>query len=310
MKTRLNGVLGTASLAGAACMFVASGASADNLGWTSSVRSVSATGAITNGFVAGSSSYLINVFAVTNNSTDTFFSVSGAGGNRFVTTNSAGGFQQGTGKQNVWAPFVSPTSASPGSQSWTTLDSFLTAGGGQNSTTGAFSALGSTTADPDWTVSYTDIDGNPATANAFQTPSDPDVNFVNPYINIVAPTGGWYFAPPPGTTAGQAARSLAVLGTARQGFQTANGINYGSSSQQAADAQFGWLVAQLHVTQWGGFGAAGKYVDWKMLGAVKTATGGSSNVESYIRIGEVPAPGALALLGLAGAASARRRRQA
>ena len=279
MKTRSIGVLGAASTA--AAMFVASGASADFIGWTSSTR------AVTGGF-------LVNVFAVTNASTDVILNVSGgsvglptAG---FITTNSTGGFRQGTAAQSVFAP--------SGSQNWTTLDSFLTVGGGFNTTTNAWLANSATQGDPPWNVTYTDSDtGEATTVSSFNT-QDNASGFTNPNVNSIPATAGWFIA---GSTS--PARSLASLGAARNAYASAGGINYGASSAAAAAATNGFLVAQLFVSELGGE----KFIDWKMSATLRRADSTTSNASFQFRIGDVPGPGALALLGLAGVASRRRR---
>lgn len=279
MKTRSIGVLGAASTA--AAMFVASGASADFIGWTSSTR------AVTGGF-------LVNVFAATNASTDVILNVSGgsvglptAG---FITTNSTGGFRQGTGALSVFAP--------SGSQNWTTLDSFLTVGGGFNTTSQSFLGNGSTAGDPPWNVTYTDTDtGEATTVSSFNT-QDNASGFTNPNVNSIPATAGWFIA---GSTS--PARSLASLGAARNGYTLANGINYGASSAAAAAAANGFLVAQLYVAEL----SATKFIDWKMSATLRRADGSTSNASFQMRVGDIPAPGALALLGLAGVASRRRR---
>ena len=113
------------------CSALASTTQASFVGWTSTVRSV-----------AGGT--LINVFAVVDNSGDVILSVYGSNAQSpnagFVTTTSAGGFIQGAGAEGLWAP--------NSSQSWTTLDSFLTVGGAFNTTTGTFFGNGSTGGDP------------------------------------------------------------------------------------------------------------------------------------------------------------------
>jgi MYXO-CTERM domain-containing protein len=262
-------------------MFVASGASADFIGWTSSTR------AVTGGF-------LVNVFAVTDASTDVILNVSGgsvglptAG---FITTNSTGGFRQGAGAQSVFAP--------SGSQNWTTLDSFLTVGGGFNTTTNAFLGNGATQGDPPWNVTYTDTDtGEATTVSSFNT-QDNASGFTNPNVNSIPATAGWFIA---GSTS--PARSLASIASIRNGFASAGGVNYGSSSQAAANAANGFLVAQLFVTELGGT----KFIDWKMSATLRRVDGTTSNASFQMRVGDIPAPGALALLGLAGVASRRRR---
>ena len=303
MKTRSIGVLGAASFATAASMFVASGANADFIGWTSTKR------AVTGGF-------LINVFAVTNNAGDQIASVSGGGGTQpgqggSITTNSVGGFRQGTGTgQSVFAP--------SGSQNWTTLDSFLTVGGGYNTTNGSWTGNSATAGDPPWNVTYPDSEtGGNETVSAFGTQSNGS-GFTNPYTSTIPidipttnasgqttySTGGWLLA-----GSFSVARDLTVASVAnnRVAFGTSAGINYGSSSLAASTATLGFMVAQFYVTEWGGFGAGAKFIDFKMSANIRRPDGSNSSSMISFRIGEVPGPGALALLGLAGVASRRRR---
>ena len=252
-----------------ASLTLASAASADFVGWTSSVRSVSG-------------GYLVNIFAATNNSSDVILNVYGgtvgqpsAGS---ITTNSAGGFLQGAGAQGVWAP--------SGSQNWTTLDSFLTIGGGFNTTSQAFLGNGNTAGDPPWNVSYTDTDtGEETTVNAFNTPSNAS-GFENPYLNNIPATGGFFIA---GTSS--PARNLASLGAARNA----------SSNAAAAAASFGMLVGQFYVAQ-----LSSEAVKFTNMGA--TLRRSDSTLSQAAFNVTVPAPGALALLGVAGLASGRRRR--
>jgi MYXO-CTERM domain-containing protein len=252
-----------------ASLTLASAASADFVGWTSSVRSVSG-------------GYLVNIFAATNNSSDVILNVYGgtvgqpsAGS---ITTNSAGGFLQGAGAQGVWAP--------SGSQNWTTLDSFLTIGGGFNTTSQAFLGNGNTAGDPPWNVSYTDTDtGEETTVNAFNTPSNAS-GFENPYLNNIPATGGFFIA---GTSS--PARSLASLGAARNT----------SSNAAAAAASFGMLVGQFYVAQ-----LSSEAVKFTNMGATLRRSDFTLSQAAFSVT--VPAPGALALLGVAGLASGRRRR--
>jgi MYXO-CTERM domain-containing protein len=264
MKTRFVNVLGLGAVAAATSV-----ASADFVGWTSSVRIV--TGG-----------YLVNVFAATNNSSDVILNVYGGTAGQpsagSITTNSAGGFLQGAGTQGVWAP--------SGSQNWTTLDSFLTIGGGFNTTSQAFLANGNTAGDPPWNVTYTDTDtGETASANAFNTPSN-ESGFTNPYLNNIPATGGFFIA---GTSS--PARSLASLGAARST----------SSNAAAAAATFGMLVGQFYVAQ-----LSSEAVKFTNMGATLRRTDNTLSQAAFNVT--VPAPGALALLGVAGLASGRRRR--
>jgi MYXO-CTERM domain-containing protein len=254
-----------------ASLTLASAASADFVGWTSSVRTV-------NG------GFLVNIFAATNNSSDVILNVYGGTPGQpsagSITTNSVGGFKQGAGAQGVWAP--------SGSQNWTTLDSFLTVGGSLNTTTNAFTGNGSTAGDPPWNVTYTDTDtGEETSVNAFNTPSNAS-GFENPYLNNIPATGGFFIA---GTSS--PARNLASLGAARNA----------SSNAAAAAASFGMLVGQFYVAQ-----LSSEAVKFTNMGATLRRSDNSLSQAAFnITVG-VPAPGALALLGVAGLASGRRRR--
>jgi MYXO-CTERM domain-containing protein len=48
-------------------------------------------------------------------------------------------------------------------------------------------------------------------------------------------------------------------------------------------------------------------IDWKMSATLRRADGTTSNASFQMFIGDIPAPGVLALLGMAGMASRRRR---
>jgi len=263
----------TSVIATAATVFIATAASADFVGWTSSIRSVSG-------------GYLVNVFAATNNSSDVILNVYGGTAGQpsagSITTNSAGGFLQGAGAQGVWAP--------SGSQNWTTLDSFLTIGGSLNTTTNAFTGNGSTAGDPPWNVTYTDTDtGEETSVNAFNTQSNAS-GFTNPYLNNIPATGGFFIA---GTSS--PARSLASLGAARDA----------SSNAAAAAASFGMLVGQFYVAQ----NTVSEMVKFTNMGATLRRSDSTLSQAAFsLTVGvPVPAPGAFALLGVAGLASRRRR---
>jgi MYXO-CTERM domain-containing protein len=252
-----------------ASLTLASAASADFVGWTSSIRSVSG-------------GFLVNIFAATNNSSDVILNVYGGTAGQpsagSITTNSAGGFKQGAGAQGVWAP--------SGSQNWTTLDSFLTVGGSLNTTTNAWTGNGSTAGDPPWNVTYTDTDtGEETSVNSFNTPSNAS-GFTNPYLNNIPATGGFFIA---GTSS--PARSLTSLGSARNA----------SSNAAAAAASFGMLVGQFYVAQ-----LSSEAVKFTNMGATLRRSDNSLSQAAFNVT--VPAPGALALLGVAGLASGRRRR--
>jgi len=225
------------SVVGIACAFAASTASADFIGWTANLR-----------YVPGG--YLVDVFAVTNNSGDVLLNRFGgtAGPSAgFITTNASGGFRQGDGAQSVFAP--------SGSQSWTTLDSFLTVGGGFNTTTGAWLGNGSTLGDPTWHVTYTDTGAGQISVNSFSTQSN-DSGFTNPWVNSIPQAAGWYLV---GATT--PARSLTGLTN-----------RVASSSTAAGNAQFGMLVAHFYVTD----KSPGRQINWKLSASMRRPDGSLS----------------------------------
>jgi len=273
MKTLITSLVATSAVAS-----VAAAQSGDFLGWTANVRQVS-------------SGYLVNVYAVTQNATDALLNVyggtAGQPGAGFVTTNSAGGFLQGAGTQGQWAP--------SGSQNWTTLDSFFTIGGSLTSG-GAWTANAGTTPDPSWNVTFfnTSTEEN-ETVSAFNTASNED-GFTNPYLNNCASAPGWFVAGPGTGVAAQTARSLATLTN-----------RVASSSEAAANGQFGIMVAQMYVAQLSlpGNGQSA-VINWRLGASIKNATTGVLS-QAYGQF-VIPAPGALALLSIAGIAGGRRRR--
>ncbi|MBU3684613.1 MAG: hypothetical protein FGM39_11495 [Phycisphaerales bacterium] len=242
----------------AASGLVAGAAHADFIGWTARVKRVS-------------DGYVVHVFAATNNPGDTILNVSGgsyglptAG---FIRTNSPGGFLQGatSGSLSVFAP--------SGSQSWTTLDSFLTVGGGLNTTTGAWTANSATMGDPAWNVTYMDTETQEqTTVNGFNTPSN-NTGFQNPYMSVHPPTGGWFLA-----GASSPARSLAIAGE-----------RHFASSPAAAAATAGMLVAQLYVRELTPIAQPSpKTIEWKMSATLRRPDGSTNNASFQFVIGRPP----------------------
>ena len=149
---------------------LAPGVAADFVGWTVTSRSVPG-------------GYLINVFAVTNSSSDVLLNVFGG---------SAGSPSQGTiggcpTSAFIHGPGSQATFAPAGSQSWTTLDSFLTIGGGLNTTTDAWTANGQTV-----------------------------ISFGSEWTTQIPPNPGWYLA-----GMSSPARNLSSLGAIRIGSSSA-----------------------------------------------------------------------------------------
>jgi MYXO-CTERM domain-containing protein len=250
------------------CSALASTTQASFVGWTSTVRSV-----------AGGS--LINVFAVVDNSGDVLLSVYGSNAQSpnagFVTTTSAGGFIQGAGAEGLWAP--------TSNQSWTTLDSFLTVGGAFNTTSGTFLGNSASLGDPSWNVSYFNtVSGETETANAFAAASNGD-GFTNPYTNTIPALAGFYLS----GGSSSPARSLASLASIRST----------SSNATAAAGTFGMMIGQFYVTD------SNSILNLKLGATVRRASGSVSQDTFTLT---VPAPGAVALLAVAGLTAGRRRR--
>lgn len=248
---------------------LASNANADFVGWTASARSVSG-------------GFLVNVFAVTDSATDRLFNVYGSNAKSpnagYVTTTSAGGFLQGTGTQSVFL--------AEEFQSSSTLDSFLTVGSFWDATSSSWLADNTTIGDPAWNVTYTASNGALRTANSFSVRSgSPPFHtaFVNPNTHSVPATAGWYI-----TGAAADAYDLSVLPN-----------RVASSNAAAAAGAYGMMVAQLYVSQLN--------LDWKMGATIGRADGSASQGTFTLQI--VPAPGAMALLGVAGLVSGRRPRR-
>ena len=256
MKTLIASTVASAALASAA--------SAEFLGWTANSRAVSG-------------GFLVNVYAVVSSSSDVLLNVYGGTAGTpsagSITTGAAGGFKQGAGAQSVWAP--------SGSQSWTTLDSFLTIGGGLTST-GNWTGNSATAGDPPWNVTYFDtaLEEN-VTVNAFSTQSNAD-GFTNPYTNVIPATGGFFLA-----GASSQARSLATL---------TNRI--ASSNAAAASGSLGMMIGQFYL-------ASLDLTLTNMGVSVNQGTGTPVNQGVFNLV--IPAPGAIALLAVAGVASRRRR---
>jgi MYXO-CTERM domain-containing protein len=253
------------------CSALASTTQASFVGWTSTVR-----------LVAGGS--LINVFAVVDNSGDVLLSVYGSNAQSpnagYVTTTSAGGFIQGSGLgQGLWKATTN--------QSWTTLDSFLTVGGSYNTTTGVFLGNSATNGDPSWNVSYFNTaSGETAIANAFGTENGD--GFTNPYTSTIPALAGFFL------DGGNSSPARSLAGLA--------GIRYTSSNATAAAGSFGMMIGQFYVA-----GVAGNNWTFDLkLGATVRRASGSVSQDTFTLT--VPAPGAVALLAVAGLTAGRRRR--
>ena len=252
-----------------AASIITSTAAADFIGWTATVRQVDG-------------GFMVNVFAATNDPGDVILNMSGGspglpteGYVRVV--NIPGGFRQGSDAAGVFRPTTG--------QGWTSLDSFLTVGGGFDPATGAWSGNLLTQGDPPWVVTYEDTElGGPASLNAFHAWSN-STGFVNPYVNVIPSTGGWFIA---GVTS--PARSLAPIQSIRMPFESIDGQAYGASSAAAAGASHGFLVGQLWVPYLTALGPGNSLIEWKMGANFRRPNGSISNGHFQFRIKGATSP--------------------
>jgi hypothetical protein len=234
------------------------------------------------GFVASvrtvGANTVIDIFAGVDNASDKFLNVYNAN----ISTTLAGGFVQKTGNATkTWKPdtigFTSDRVVSD--------DSFFTAGAfayGDN-----YFASGNTNADPNFTgTSWTGAPGSPP-------------------ANTVPANAGWYTGDP--TSSNNNAESLAgLVGRVNAGPTAASGNTAGSLGGAAAN--FGIWCGHIVVV---GTGTLGTNILWSASVSIKDITvtppAGGVTDQRISTFAAIPAPGALALLGIAGFASRRRR---
>ena len=230
------------------------------------------------GFVASvrtvGANTVIDIFAGVSNESDKFLNVY----NVNISTTLAGGFVQKPGlATKTWKPDTAGFSDTRN----TIDDSFMTAGtfsGGAYG--GEFYASSNTNGDPNFTGS---------SWNA--TPA-------SPAATTVPVNAGWYTGDP--TSVDNRAESLAgMIGRVNSGSTAASGNTAGSVG--SANAAYGIWCGHIVVA---GNGTMGTNVLWSASISIKDGVTGATDqrISSF-----VPAPGALALVGLAGFASRRRR---
>jgi hypothetical protein len=232
------------------------------------------------GFVASvrtvGANTVIDIFAGVANSSDKFLNVY----NSNISTSFIGGFVQKAGlATKTWKP----DSAGFTSTRNTSDDSFFTAGtfsGGAYG--GEFYASSNTNGDPNFTG--TSWNATPASPAAITVPAN----------------AGWYTGDP--TSVDNRAESLSgMVGRVNTGATAASGNTLGSVG--TANAAYGIWCG--HIVVGGVGGTLGTDVLWSASVSIKDGlTGGT---DQRISTFAVPAPGALALLGIAGFASRRRR---
>ena len=233
------------------------------------------------GFVAfakQSGSYVVvDVFTAVSNSSDKFLNVYNAN----ITATSAGGFYQAAGFANkTWKPDAANLNSTRNS-----IDSFMTAGtysGGAYG--GEYYASTNTNGDPNQTGGGCPW-GNASPSSAACT---------------TFPAGsGWYTGDP--TSIDNNAELLNFLGYTRidSGATAASGNTLGSVG--SAGAQYGIWCSHMVIA-----GTLANFrIDYSASASIKDGmTGGTDQrISTFV----IPAPGAIALLGIGGIAVRRRR---
>jgi hypothetical protein len=247
------------------------------LGMVGAASFVAAADAGFSGFVASvrnSGAYtIIDIFAGVENASDKFLNVYN------TKSDATGGFFQATGLANkTWKPDAASFNSTRSS-----IDSFMTAGtysGGAYG--GEFYASTNTTGDPNFTG--TSWSGTPA----------------SPAATTIPVNAGWYTADP--TSVDNNAESLAGL-VGRVNGQAASATAGGGPGQTSA--AFGIWCAHLVVL--GNNATIGDALATVRFEAFVSIKDGITGQTSQLSSSFIPAPGAIALLGLAGFASRRRR---
>ena len=235
------------------------------------------------GFVASARNVgaytVIDIFAGVQNASDKFLNVYN------LNASATGGFYQQAGlATKTWKPDAASFNSTRSS-----IDSFMTAGtysGGAYG--GEYYASTNTNGDPNFTG--TSWSGTPASAAATTIPAN----------------AGWYTGDP--TSVDNSAQLLAPLAVGYTRFDSgataAQGNTLGSAG--SANAQYGIWCSHLVIA--GTLNNATLFdgvIAW--IGSASIKDGVTGATDQRISNMAVPAPGALALLGVAGFASRRRR---
>jgi MYXO-CTERM domain-containing protein len=245
------------------------------LGMVGAASFVAAADAGFAGFVASARNVgaytVIDIFAGVQNASDKFLNVYN------LNASATGGFFQATGLANkTWKPDAASFNSTRSS-----IDSFMTAGtysGGAYG--GEYYASTNTNGDPNFTG--TSWSGTPA----------------SPAATTIPALAGWYTGDP--TSVDNSAESLAGLAGRVNG--TVASATTGGNAETPTSAAYGIWCAHLVVA--GNNKVLGTDIQWSAFVSIKDGvTGQTSQLSSSF----VPAPGAIALLGLAGFASRRRR---
>ena len=246
----------------------ASFVAAADAGFAGFVASVRTQGAYT----------LVDIFAGVTNASDKFLNVYNLNG----TTTAAGGFYQQAGlATKTWKPDAANFNSTRSS-----IDSFMTAGtysGGPYG--GEYYASTNTNGDPNF--SGTSWNGTPA----------------SPAATTIPALAGWYTGDP--TSIDNNAESIAGLANRVNGTNASATIGGGPGTTNAA---YGiWCSHIVLAGNYAGTAAIGLATSAIQYSAFVSIKDGVTGQTSQLSSSFAPAPGALALLGVAGFASRRRR---
>jgi MYXO-CTERM domain-containing protein len=234
------------------------------------------------GFVAlakqSGANVIVDIYTAVGNAGDKFLNVYN------LNASATGGFFQATGLANkTWKPDAASFNSTRSS-----IDSFMTAGtysGGAYG--GEYYASTNTNGDPNFTG--TSWNATPASAAATTIPAN----------------AGWYTGDP--TSVDNNAQLLAPLSVGYTRFDTgataASGNTAGSVG--SAGAQYGIWCSHLVITGTLSDNLMTSLIAWS--GSVSIKDVGGTTDQRISTFAAIPAPGALALLGVAGFASRRRR---
>ena len=234
------------------------------------------------GFVAlakqSGANVIVDIYTAVGNAGDKFLNVYN------VNASATGGFFQATGLANkTWKPDAASFNSTRSS-----IDSFMTAGtysGGAYG--GEYYASTNTNGDPNFTG--TSWNATPASAAATTIPAN----------------AGWYTGDP--TSVDNSAQLLAPLAVGYTRFDTGATAQSGNTngSVGSANATYGIWCSHLVITGTLNANLMTSLIAWS--GSVSIKDVGGTTDQRISTFAAIPAPGALALLGVAGFASRRRR---
>ena len=221
---------------------------------------------------------LVDVFAAVGNASDKFLNVYNAN----ISTTNAGGFYQQPGfATKTWKPDAANFNSTRSS-----IDSFMTAGTYSGAAYGGeYYASTNTNADPN----FTSTTWSPTQAS--------------PAATTIPANAGWYTGDP--TSVDNAAQLLAPLSVGYTRFDSAPYAASGNTvgSVGSAGAQYGIWCSHLVLAN-----ATLANFQIHFGGSASIRDGLTGAIDGRMNAFIIPAPGAIALLGIGGIAVRRRRR--